>query len=210
MSKFTPRVILNYYFDLILGSKKWLLVILLFFVPAFLGGFLVAFYFPQIAAETISKYAQSIDTEVKSGFEQSFYIFRRNLVISLIAVLGGVVIGVIPVFITYVNGFFLGVIIGFQEIYSTINLWQLLLLLAPHGIIEYLATFLAWGFGLRLGITWLLPKASGKRLLTLATNLKETLFILVLVVVLLAIAAFIEGYLTLEIACFLGGICQKN
>lgn len=198
----------NYYKNLILTSRKWILVILLLFFVGFISGLALSVSFPQISAKIISTFSASLDKDLKPGLGESLYIFKRNAQIVIVSSLSGIVLGVFPLFTTYVNGFLLGVVVGFGPIYKALSPWQLLWLLIPHGLVEYSATFLSMAFGLRLGLNWTLPKNKGKRSVTFLKNLRETFAILFLCIGLLVLAAVIEGMLTARIACFIAGICR--
>src|SRR3972149_5755583 len=67
------------------------------------------------------------------------------------------------IFVTYINGVVLGVVFGYIPARGFANPLQIFLLIVPHGIFEYLGTFLAMSFGLRLGINWILEKKGKSR-----------------------------------------------
>ncbi len=200
--------VFNYYKKLILDNRGWIYLILGIFVIGVLLGLGTAQGDPETARKIIAQYASSVDKSLKPGWEQTKEIFDRNVFVILIAALTSLVLGLSSAFVALVNGFVLGLFVGFRDIHTKVNPWQLFLLLFPHGIFEYTGVFLSLSFGLRLGLNWLTNDSKGKRLKVLKTNIQETIAILVLVIIILGLAAFIEGFLTLKIACFLSGICR--
>lgn len=202
------RVAITYYKRLIVKSKLWLFFTASLVLGGILTGLVISLFFPEQGAKLLQEYAKSLDSNLSPGLFSALYILQRNLLVSLISIFSGLVFGLVPAFIAYTNGLFLGSLLGLKQVYLVLNPWQLFLLLAPHGFVEYTATILAWGFGIRLGINWLLPVSSGQRFKVFRTNFLEACTIFFLALILLIIAALIEGILTERIACFLGGVCR--
>lgn len=201
--------IFNYYKKLIFENRRWLYVILIIFAVGVVLGLFTAQTNPEITKKIIAQYAESIDKSLKPGWEVTKAIFTRNVFVVAVATLTSLILGFSSVFVVFINGTILGLFIGFGEMYSKITPWQLFLLLFPHGIFEYVGIFLGLSFSLRLGLNWLRKASKGKRLIVLKTNIKETAAILILTIIILGLAAIIEGFLTVNIACLFGGLCIK-
>lgn len=200
-------LVVTYYKNLIYQNRRWVFFIIAIFLVGTLAGILISNTAPFITSSVIGQYSSSLNLSLKD-FNLSLFIFQRNVSIVGTATLLGVFLGVVPVFIAFLNGILLGLIVGFPALYKAVNPVQLFFLLFPHGIFEYTATFLALAFGLRLGVNWLLPGSFGRRLKTLRVNIVQTFYILVLALILLIVAALIEGMLTGRIACFFTGVCR--
>lgn len=205
--KFSPKNWFSLYRDLIIESKKWLLFAILLLFAGALTGFLVTLYFPSFGEEALIGYASSIDQDIKPGLELTQYVFLRNFSIAALASILGAFFGLIPILVTYINGMVLGIVFGYLPIQGSASPWHILLLTAPHGIFEYAGTILAMGFGLKLGINWMFDKKGKSRKGIFLNDLKNLLKIYPLVFLLLAVAAIVEGLLTIPIACFFAGIC---
>lgn len=199
----------HYYKDLIWVNRTWFLIITVVFVLSAIWGVLTSLFIPSIAEEVLGSYARSIKPDLKEGWDSAWYIYQRNLLISSAAAIFSFFFGIAALFVTFINGFLLGLLFGYPKIYSVLNPGYLIALIVPHGIFEYFATFLALAFGLRLGINWMLAP-QGKRVGTFLANLKELFFILILTSLVLFFAALVEGYLTKMIADCLFGKCVIN
>ncbi|NCV20760.1 MAG: stage II sporulation protein M [Chloroflexi bacterium] len=75
--------------------------------------------------------------------------------------------------------------------------------IAPHAVFELPALWLASAWGMKLGVSWLLPGASGRRMLEWRETASEAAYVLVLAAGLLVIAAAIEGNLSLALVQWL-------
>ncbi len=199
--------LISYYKKLIFENRRWVYIILLIFTIGVCSGLFIAKSDPEATKKIIKTYADSIDKSLTPGFDQAKFIFERNVFVVGVSMITSIFLGFTSIFVTFINGTILGLFVGFGEIYTRITPWQLFLLLFPHGVFEYLGIFLGLSFGLRLGLNWLLKVNKGQRLKVLKRNIKESLAILVLVIFILGLAAFIEGYLTAPIACWFGGLC---
>jgi uncharacterized membrane protein SpoIIM required for sporulation len=129
---------------------------------------------------------------------EGFDIFFHNWQVSLASALSGLWL-VAPSLVTLgFNGVILGVVY-----YLTPNTTMFAAAIFPHGIIELPAFILAGSAGVRLGVAFLgtLSKKYDQGSLTVAEDrfrqvARETIFILLGLVVLFLIAGFIEGNIT--------------
>ena len=199
--------LLAFYRGLIAQNRRWFWAVVIVFLIGFVSGVCISLVAPSVTQTIIDEYASSLDPSVKPGLPLSLYVFERNAIIVLITTVGGFLFGLLPVVVGFMNGLVLGALVGFPQIYQALNPVQLFFLIAPHGIFEYAGSLLALSFGLKLGLNWLFGAARGKRKMVFFTDLKETLAIIPLTLALLLAAAFVEGTLTTNIACFVAGAC---
>ncbi|MEK6928610.1 MAG: stage II sporulation protein M [Nanoarchaeota archaeon] len=115
------------------------------------------------------------------------FIFFNNLKISFIAIVSGILFGIIPIIMVLANGAVLGYV--FARIYELTGVgefWRIL----PHGIFELPAVFISIGLGIKLGMFIFsenLFKDIKRRFLL---SMKVFLFV---ILPLLIIASLIEG-----------------
>lgn len=109
-------------------------------------------------------------------------LFCKNALAALVAILGGFLLGLLPLAAAFANGMVLGRVAVLQPG----NVW----LLVPHGIFEITAVTIAWGAGLWCA-GWLFRPPRGKRLRQRAVTSLQLYGKLVLP--LLAVAAAIEA-----------------
>ena len=119
-------------------------------------------------------------------------LFVHNLTADLIAIVLGLVFSIFSVLLTVFNGFSIGSIFGMDLTFAFVSV-------LPHAIIEYLAGALALSAAFL--ITKLEIKAIKNRDIrgTLAESkveINDLLTLIVIIVVLLAVAAVIEGWIT--------------
>ena len=135
--------------------------------------------------------------ESTSPWERAWVFFRWNGMRAAGVLLLGVLGGVAPVLFVLVNGLLVGLIIGVLPLLQpSASPWDVFLSIAPHGIFELPAIFLAAAWGMKLGLAWLLPAAEGQRLETLKETGREAWIVLLVVLGLLAIAGAVEGNVT--------------
>ncbi len=200
--------IIRLYQQLIVRNKKWFIPISIIFVIGVVSGYSLAVNNKEETTKILAGYASSIDFKVQDGLALSLYIFERNLGIVVFSLFAGFFFGLIPLAISFINGGLLGVVFGFSEIYKGVNFFQLLMLVLPHGIFEYTGSIIGLAFGLKLGVNWLRKSASGRRKKVFLKDLNEAFLIAPLVVLILAVAALVEGNLTDKIACFVASVCR--
>jgi len=117
-----------------------------------------------------------------------FYVFFNNLEVSLVGMFFGIFIGIIPFMLLAVNGYVIGYvsrIVMYEK--GVFYLWRLV----PHGIFELPAVIISLGLGMRLGLS-AFSKNPGKEFVRRALLSLKALLIMV---ILLFIAALIEGSL---------------
>ncbi len=132
------------------------------------------------------------DVNIDDVKGDSLELFVHNVVVNIIVIVLGLLFSIFSVLITVFNGFSIGSIFGVDFTFACVSV-------LPHAIIEYLAGALALAAAFL--ITKLEIKAIKNRNIrgTLAESkveLNDLLTFVILVVVLLAIAAVIEGNIT--------------
>jgi stage II sporulation protein M len=125
-------------------------------------------------------------------------IFMNNLRVALITFFLGPTL-LVPIAVLYVNGF----LIGSFLMYSSKPLIENLLLLIPHGVVELPAIILSATSGSSLGIA-MIHKYLLKRNVSIKELFIKNLKYLIIAIVMLGIAAFIEVFITPVIPRLLG------
>lgn len=130
--------------------------------------------------------------------ENYFLMFVRialnNILITILLVYAtGVLLSVGTLYALMVNGIMLG---SFQYLFFQYSLgWQSILVIWIHGTLEISAIVIAGGAGLTLGNSILFP-GSLKRLQSLQKGAERSAKILVMTILMLLVAAWLEAYVT--------------
>jgi stage II sporulation protein M len=175
-------------FNYLKDSKPYIYsVIIIFLIFVLIGFFLPP---PPAILNTILEFIQDLleQTQDMGAFELIWFIFSNNIKVSLLGILLGILFGAIPIALSITNGYLLGFVSSIAVMNEgTWSLWKIF----PHGIFELPAVFISLGLGLRLGLFLFFEKKKSFK-----TNLLNVLRIFLLIVIpLLIIAAFIEGWL---------------
>ena len=197
--------IYTFYKSFIYQNRAWIYFIVGLAVLWAAFGFFLSVSFPSLYPgfvrfidEVFAEALGEIGSE--SDWELAVAIFRQNTLVTFYDLFLGAILGLVPVISIVVNFFALGFLAGpvasADPAFTSITLPQFFLAIAPHGIFEIPAIFLAAGFGMRFGWAWLLPSSSGKRWKVFKVSFFDVLKILPLVIVLLVVAAMIEGFVT--------------
>lgn len=178
--------------------------IAIFFISMILG-----YIFEPSLYSYFNPVVEELTQKVQSGVVKLTFtdIFFNNIKIVFSMFLYGLVF-CFSIAILAFNGFFTGYYLA-----STDNLLYTLLLIIPHGIFEFSSCILACASGLVLfqflyGFLKSIWRQESKsaRLILLnsfnenSTRLKQAIIILIIASVLMAIAGFVETYLTIPIA----------
>ncbi len=123
-------------------------------------------------------------------------LFWNNLTAALVMIVFGVILGLPTIFALIINGGALGVLAPLISYQGENPLIFYLLGIVPHGIFEVPAILIAGAIGLKIGFQLLFPPSSSPRLSNLKSNFNLVVNLLPGLVILLAIAAIIEIYLT--------------
>jgi stage II sporulation protein M len=151
--------------------------------------------------ENILKFFQDKFGGIESDQQLTSAIFIQNIESALFALIGGLILGIIPILFMATNGFLIGfVIVALFVLNDAPIIPKVIYTLAgllPHGIFEIPAVLLAAAFGWNLGTRFLIrPQPGITRWQVFKQGIKETLLIIPLIVLLLAIAVVVEVYFT--------------
>ena len=133
--------------------------------------------------------------ESATGGMLFLYILLRNLAVTFLTLLCGLLFGIAPLIVVALNGFVLGV--AYAQVGGAIGYWKAVGAVVPHGVLEIPALIVAAGYGLWLGAK-VLQRIRGRESRSIVPQLKHALkgFIRIVVPLLIA-AAGIETVLIL-------------
>ena len=196
----------------------WIAAAAAIFLLGFLLGFAGARAAPEralVIAEPVFSQLETLAAQVLASnnpLVRSGLIFANNARASVLTLLLGAAFGLVPLGALFTNGSIIGLLIGFGTGTPLPELPDLprdplffAAALLPHGIIELPAMLVIAAWGLKLGLAPWLPSAAGARATVWRTTARESLQILVPVLVLLLVAAVIEANLTLALVQGLQG-----
>jgi stage II sporulation protein M len=175
--------------------RPYLIASVIFFGAGFVIGLMIVNRFPQMA--------DSFESSL-TGFVKIFRglpklrllaaIFVNNTVKTLLAILLGLLFSVIPAGFLIFNGAALGVVMSLST--QSRGLWESLLSILPHGVLELTAVFLGTAIGIMLGVS-VVRRLIGKSQAKIGTELSQGFkFFYTVIVPLLLVAAFVEAYVT--------------
>lgn len=180
-------------------SRKWTKASgLIFLLSVFLGA--VTFVLRDlptfaIVSDSLDKIASLSNMAKDFNFlERFFLIYGNNLLSMIIIMLGGLLLGIASLFGIFTNGLILGFFF-FLLMSADLPFFSrlfLIFMIIPHGIIEISLLIIAGGWGLKLGFEYFLPESKGKRLKVFKNNIKNSFWIIILMLIGLAFAAVIE------------------
>jgi len=178
----------------------------LLFVGAVIGGILGDQLYGFIE-EQLNKIQDLGDKITANGnpLYASWVIFWNNLQAALMFIILGSFFGILPIFGLLINGVLIGVVLSMVGDTALSSIMLFIVGVLPHGIFEIPAILIAGGFGLKLGTVWLKPIAGMNRWESFKYTWTEVLNIIVFIVILLGVAALVEGLITpVLINVFLG------
>ena len=161
-------------------------------------GVLVSAMYPQ-ASEGLFQLLKEAFSRITTldPFERMLEIFKNNVRNSLMALVLGIIFGIIPFIIAVSNGLVLGML---AEIVSRQQgVLFVVAALLPHGIIELPMVLISIGIGLRLGHAMYLF-LKGMRIDLTKELIQGIWFYIRWIIPLLLVAAAIESYVTPLIA----------
>jgi uncharacterized membrane protein SpoIIM required for sporulation len=176
---------------------------LMFLVPALIS-FVISYRDPQAIAVIFPGF-QDVIRDIENGHEwwkaineegraaSASFIMTNNIRVTFVAFAGGVLMGLLTLYVLAQNGILLGGIAGVAQRFAFAdNLWGFV---AAHGMIELSVIFIAGGAGLQLGWSLLRPGLHTRRaaLVMAARRAAQLLFGCV---PLLVIAGIIEGFIS--------------
>jgi len=181
------------------------LAALLFFVPAVIS-FAITWHDKSLAAQVLpEQFMDMIPVIVERHNTPKDWLpaFKRipafsgimtnNIRISFLAFAGGMTAGIVTVPLLISNGVMLGVVsagLGMDGTKTAVNGWGFL---APHGVIELSAIYIAGGAGLLLAYALLVPGIYPRRVALVRAG-KEAFILIVGVAAMLVMAAIVESF----------------
>lgn len=204
------------YRRLLLLNRTWIAAAAAIFLLGCLVGFAGGRAAPARAleiAEPIFSQLETLAVQVLASdnpLVRSGLIFANNARASVLTLLLGAGFGLVPLGVLLTNGSIIGLLIGFSSGTPLPELAGLprdplffAAALLPHGIIELPAVLVIAAWSLKLGLAPWLPSAAGARAAVWRTTARESLQMLVPVIVLLLVAAVIEANVTLALVQWL-------
>ena len=193
-------------------NKSILIIsVAIFFIPFFLG-ILMGYFLPGLTEYLLTEYVkliQSLPLEMTTS-----YIFTHNLGAALLTYIGGV-IGIIPVGTLSFNGFFIGSFIGYLtrgsilSSFGTLSATEFIAYTLPHAIFEIPGFIISGAAGFRVTTLVIGIIRSMKNKTPINEHywkFKDSLILLLIAIILLFIAAFIEANLTIPIGNSITGL----
>ncbi|HEX5692111.1 MAG TPA: stage II sporulation protein M [Roseiflexaceae bacterium] len=176
---------------------------LMFLIPA-LASFAVAYRDPSAGGALMPgiedriqdirdkrEWWKTINEEGRSA--SASFIMTNNIRVSILAFAGGILLGVLTLYLLAQNGLMLGIVAGAaQALGFGGNLWGFV---AAHGTIELSVIFIAGGAGLQLGWSVVRPGLLTRRA-ALGVAARRAAYLLLGCVPLLVIAGTIEGFIS--------------
>lgn len=176
---------------------------LMFFLPA-LVSFVITYRNPDSATLLFPGIEDTI-TDIRQGREwwksvnddgraaSASFIMTNNIRVAFIAFAGGVLLGLLSLYILAQNGIMLGCVAGASQAFGFApNLWGFV---AAHGVIELSVIFFAGGAGLQLGWSLVRPGLLTRRAALIVAT-RRAAQLLLGCVPLLVIAGTIEGFIS--------------
>jgi stage II sporulation protein M len=179
--------------------SMWIKLILVLFVISGILGVVGAYKYPELMDKVSEAFAEEFGESPDLNLNLAFKIFIQNATASLIAWLGGLLVGLAPILVVVANGFLIGYVVTYIYISSSSVGDSITLVIAgllPHGVFELPAVLLAAVLGMKLGWDWLSDNAKGARLVVLKQSFINTAKYFVFVILGLAIAAIVEVYVS--------------
>lgn len=165
------------------------------FGAGFIIGLLIVDRFPPLT----DYFQETIATFVKlfagiPRFKLAGAIFFNNAVKTLLAIVLGIVLGIVPTIFLLANGIALGV--AWSVSVATRGPWISLLSLLPHGVLELPAVFLGTSIGLSIGYHGVRRLAGNFEIHSGAEMVQGLRYFFTVIIPLLIAAAVVEAFIT--------------
>lgn len=176
-------------------NKNYILFVIIIFVISLLVGYIFKDVFGQYVLESIRNMAKNIPDDTSS---LTIGIFLNNLKVAVIIILLGFLFSVFSYLILFTNG----ILIGFM--FNLVPAPLILIYIVPHGIFEIpqlILTVVCASLVTKLEINLIKgilqrDKTFKGEILNSSIIIKDILLSVTMIIVLLIIAALIEGYVT--------------
>ncbi|MGH7853775.1 MAG: stage II sporulation protein M [Candidatus Binatia bacterium] len=178
--------------------RPYLTASLALFALGLLAGLMIVYRNPDLAdhlANTLGEFVKMFAG--MSRWKLAAAIFLNNSIKTLMAILLGTALGIVPGIFLLANGVALGVALSLSI--QTRGLWFSVLSIVPHGALELPAVFLGTSIGLMLGAQ-AMNHFIGRSEATLRAELADGFkFYCTVIVPLLILAALVEVFVTAAI-----------
>jgi len=187
----------------IIGTFKDKKPYIIFSALLFCCGFILGFYlfreYPDYFLNNLDRLLGNIlrvgrEIRGRSPIYATSMIFQNNIRALIIIIFGGILLGVIPLYVILLNGVLVGVMLGIN-LYEGNTAAFFISAILPHGIFEIPAIIAGGAFGLKTGFNILFPGPHNRWKL-LKDNLRNSVLTLGVLVPMLLIAAGIEVLIT--------------
>ncbi len=148
----------------------------------------------SVFLENLEEMAETV-LEDSGPVEGTILLFANNFTASLFTMLLGPVL-IFTLGSLMLNGGLIGVVGAFYTFSGEFGFLAFLVGILPHGILEIPALLISGAVGLKLGINLIAPPTGESRWFALKNNYRIAFRLLPLVVLLLAVAAVIEIFIT--------------
>jgi stage II sporulation protein M len=191
--------IYQYYKNFLFSARRWMVFAAAVFVVAAIVGSAAHAYYPSLIETILEAFRKIAGEDPQLNASLAAVIFRQNLQSSLIALAGGILLGTLSFLVVWMNGFIIGYVITyfFRTLPGTAGekIVYLAVVLLPHGVFELPIVLVSAALGMRLGISWM-AAPEGQRTAHFNKNFLESLKFIPLLVVVLAVAAVIEVFVS--------------
>jgi len=130
--------------------RKYILIVTGLFILSLIIGLMISVIYPGFSENYFEMFQQSVGwITTLNPLAIMLVIFLNNAIKSLVALVLGIGLGIIPFLFVAGNGIILGIVIGF--ISRQQGALFVIAALLPHGIIEIPMVLISAGIGLKLG-----------------------------------------------------------
>lgn len=185
-------------------ASRFVLAAFLISAVAAIGSFMATVIHPEAANILLDASERSIIplvqqhrlwVDVPNGTNSAVasLIMTNNIEVAILAFAGGILFGLLTLYILLTNGIMLGTVAGLCQAYGlSMQLWTFIL---PHGVLELSVIFIAGGSGFMLGWSLLRPGLR-RRTDALGVAARHAVRLIIGAAPLLIIAGSIEGFLS--------------
>jgi len=185
--------------QVLIGNRGYMGLSFVLFALGMLLGVMYTEQFQQLiqtALEQLKDLAEQVKAKDDPKYT-SWFIFWNNFRAALIMLLVGSLFGVWTMMMLVVNGLIVGAVIAMTSGQMTVSVFDMVVFgLLPHGIFELPAIFIASAFGIKLGRVLLWPLQDKTRWQSYLFVWREIARISWVLVLLLVVAAAVEGMIT--------------
>ncbi|BCJ87295.1 stage II sporulation protein M [Effusibacillus dendaii] len=167
----------------------------------FIIGLLIGLVFFQQLHEKMQPLLQNIG-QIAAGakgnhLNLSLALLSNNVKASLVLIVSGIFLAILAIGGIVVNGIMVGYAVSMVGQTAAVPAWSLVVFgLLPHGVFEIPAFLLAGSMGIKLGYMWLRPMTGFTRWQSFRRAVGETLYLFPVILLLLVVAAGVEGFVT--------------